>query len=418
MMGLYPGVMTRMLAPTHPAPVLPRILLREGEAVAAPSPGPVAPAGAAAATRTGLRVVIAGGGTGGHLFPGIALAEEIRARGGEVHFVGTERGIEARAVPEQGYPLALIDVAGIKGRGVSGLLRGLLRLPRAWWQSLRLLRSLRPDVVVGVGGYASGPVVATAAMLRIPTAILEQNSIPGITNRILSRLVRKVFCTFPDVRGRFPARKVVLAGNPIRRQILGQLVAAGETTSAAAPAPHGPRLFVFGGSQGARAINDAVIAALPALLQRLPDLEIWHQTGKGDDERVRQAYAALGLGEPRARVAAFLKDMAAPYAWCDLVMCRAGATSLSELTAVGKPAVLVPFPHATDNHQEWNARALVDAGGAVLLRESEWSPAAVAEALGGLLQAPERLATMSAAMRSAARPEAARTIVDAMSAWR
>ncbi|MCY1054051.1 undecaprenyldiphospho-muramoylpentapeptide beta-N-acetylglucosaminyltransferase [Nannocystis sp. SCPEA4] len=411
--------MTRMLADTPAVPVLPRILLREGEAVAAPTPGPAAHAGATATTHTGLRVVIAGGGTGGHLFPGIALAEEIRARGGEVHFVGTARGIEARAVPEQGYPLELIDVAGIKGRGVTGLLRGILRLPRAWWQSLRLLRRLRPDVVLGVGGYASGPVVATASMLRIPTAILEQNSIPGITNRILSRLVRKVFCTFPDVRSRFPARKVVLAGNPIRRQILGQLVAAGETTSSsAAAAPHGPRLFVFGGSQGARAINDAVLAALPALLQRLPDLEIWHQTGKGDEERVQQGYAALGLGEPRARVAAFLKDMAAPYAWCDLVLCRAGATSLAELTAVGKPAVLVPFPHATDNHQEWNARALVDAGGALLLRESEWSPAALADALAGLLQAPDRLATMSAAMRTAARPEAARTIVDAVSAWR
>ncbi|WAS97356.1 undecaprenyldiphospho-muramoylpentapeptide beta-N-acetylglucosaminyltransferase [Nannocystis punicea] len=409
--------MTRALATTAETPVLPRILLRDGEAVTAASPAPAVRPGAAAATTAGLRVVIAGGGTGGHLFPGIALAEEIRARGGEVHFVGTSRGIEARAVPENGYPLELIDVAGIKGRGLTGLVRGLLRLPRAWWQSLRLLRRLRPDVVVGVGGYASGPVVATASMLRIPTAILEQNSIPGITNRILSRLVRKVFCTFPDVRSRFPARKVVLAGNPIRRQILGQLVAAGETTAAVA-APHGPRLFVFGGSQGARAINDAVLAALPALLARLPGLEIWHQTGKGDDERVRDRYAALGLGEPRARVAAFLKDMATPYAWCDLVLCRAGATSLSELTAVGKPAVLVPFPHATDNHQEWNARALVDAGGAVLLRESEWTPEALTAALAGLLQSPERLQTMSNAMRTAARPEAARTIVDAMSAWR
>ncbi|MDC0715719.1 undecaprenyldiphospho-muramoylpentapeptide beta-N-acetylglucosaminyltransferase [Nannocystis bainbridge] len=411
--------MTRTLATAAEAPVLPRILLRDGEAVTAPVPAAPARTGAAAATERPLRVVIAGGGTGGHLFPGIALAEEIRARGGEVHFVGTARGIEARAVPESGYALELIDVAGIKGRGLAGLVRGLLRLPRAWLQSLRLLRRLRPDVVVGVGGYASGPVVATASMLRIPTAILEQNSIPGITNRILSRLVRKVFCTFPDVRGRFPAPKVVLAGNPIRRQILGQLVAAGETTAAAAAAtPHGPRLFVFGGSQGARAINDAVLAALPGLLERLPNLEIWHQTGKGDEARVRDGYAALGLGEPRARVAAFLKDMAAPYAWCDLVLCRAGATSLSELTAVGKPAVLVPFPHATDNHQEWNARALVDAGGALLMRESEWTPEALTGALAGLLAAPERLYDMSNAMRTAARPEAARTIVDAMSAWR
>ncbi|HEY8378595.1 MAG TPA: undecaprenyldiphospho-muramoylpentapeptide beta-N-acetylglucosaminyltransferase, partial [Nannocystis sp.] len=388
--------MTRALASMSSAPGLPRLLLRDGETTAAPATAPGARSDATRSQGPGLRVLIAGGGTGGHLFPGIALAEEILARGGEVHFVGTARGIEARVVPEQGYPLSLIDVAGIKGRGVSGLLRGLFRLPRAFWQSLRLLRRVRPHVVVGVGGYASGPVVATAALLRIPTAILEQNSIPGITNRILSRLVRAVFCTFPDVTGRFPARKVVLAGNPIRRQILGQLVAAGQAT-APDPAPRGPRLFVFGGSQGARAINDAVLAALPILLQRLPGLEIWHQTGPVDEARVRDGYAALGLGEPRARVAAFLKDMAAPYAWCDLVLCRAGATSLAELTAVGKPAVLVPFPHATDNHQEWNARSLVDAGGAVLLRESEWTPERLAGELAAPLQAPDRLAGMASA---------------------
>jgi UDP-N-acetylglucosamine--N-acetylmuramyl-(pentapeptide) pyrophosphoryl-undecaprenol N-acetylglucosamine transferase len=405
---------------------VPRILLREGEGPPAQVGAAVA-RGEASAAEKRLRVVIAGGGTGGHLFPGIALAEEVRARGGEVTFVGTDRGIEARVLPELGWSLEKIDVAGIKGRGVMGLVRGLLRLPRAWWQSVKLLRRLRPDVVVGVGGYASGPVVATAAMLRIPTAILEQNSIPGITNRILSRLVRAVFCTFPDYKSRFPARKVVLAGNPLRRQILenfssqpsgpdsaGQLPAAGE--AAAAPG-RPPRLFVFGGSQGARAINDAVLAALPELLRRVPDLELWHQTGPGDEARVREGYAALGLGEPRARVAAFLKDMATPYQWCDLVLCRAGATSLAELTAVGKPAALVPFPHATDNHQEFNARALVDAGGAALLRESEWTPATLADTLAGLLGSRERLAAMSAAMRSAARPEAARTIVDALSGW-
>lgn len=407
--------MTRALPSPLPVPVAPRLLLRAGDA---PDAEAAATAPRTASAQLGarpLKVIIAGGGTGGHLFPGIALAEEIRARGGEALFVGTDRGIEARVLPEQGWPLEKIDVAGIKGRGALGLVRGLLRLPRAWWQSVRLLRRVRPDVVIGVGGYASGPVVATAAMLRIPTAILEQNSIPGITNRILSRLVRAVFCTFPDVSGRFPARKVVLTGNPLRRQILGQLVGAGMTGEPAAPRP--PRLFVFGGSQGARAINDAVVAALPALLQRVPDLELWHQTGASDEARVREGYAALGLAEPRARVAAFLKDMATPYGWADLVLCRAGATSLSELTAVGKPAVLVPFPHATDDHQTFNARALVDAGGAALLRESAWTPDVLADTLAGLLGDRDRLTTMAAAMRAAARPEAAQTIVDAMTGW-
>ena len=355
-----------------------------------------------------LRVLIAGGGTGGHLFPGVALAEEVRARGGEVLFVGTQRGIEARVLPEQGWDLRTIDATGIKGRGLRGLLTGLLRLPRAWWQSLKIVRDFRPDVVVGVGGYASGPVVATAAMLLRPTAILEQNSIPGITNRILSRLVQRVFCTFPDRGGFFPRRKVILSGNPIRRPILAALQAAG--TEAGAPVSRAPRLFVFGGSQGARAINDMMIAAMPELLLRVPGIEIWHQTGRGDQERVAAAYYEQGLEAPRVRVADFLTDMATPYAWSNLVLCRAGATSLSELAAAGRPAVLIPFPQATDNHQEHNAHALVEANAAVLLREREWSSATLADTLAGLLGDPARLAAMRTAMLAAARPAAAGSI--------
>lgn len=361
-----------------------------------------------------LRVLIAGGGTGGHLFPGVALAEEVRARGGEVLFVGTARGIEARVLPEQGFALRMIDATGIKGRGLRGLLAGLLRLPRAWWQSLKIVREFRPDVVVGVGGYASGPVVATAAMLLRPTAILEQNSIPGITNRILSRVVKRVFCTFPDHGRFFPRRKVVLTGNPIRRPILAALQAAGEAGARAET--RAPRLFVFGGSQGARAINDMIVAATPALLSALPGLEIWHQTGRGDRERVEAAYHGFGLTAPRVRVAEFLTDMATPYAWCDLVLCRAGATSLAELAAAGRPAVLVPFPHATDNHQEHNARALVEAKGAVLLREGEWSADSLAAAICGLLGDPARLAAMRTAMLAAARPAAAGTIYELLAA--
>lgn len=357
--------------------------------------------GSGSAATRGLRVIIAGGGTGGHLFPGIALAEEIRADGGEVLFVGTERGIEFRVVPAQGFTLQTIDASGIKGRGIGGLVRGLLRLPRAWWQSRAILKAFKPDVVVGVGGYASGPLIATAAMMGIPGGIMEQNSIPGITNRILSRLVKRVFCTFPDP-GYFPARKCVLTGNPIRRQLLQSL-----QVGADAPAERPPRLFVFGGSQGARAINDTFVAALPELLARIPDLEIWHQTGRADEARIAAAYESLGLAPPRARVMGFIDAMAEPYAWCDLVLCRAGATSLSELTAIGRPAVLVPFPHATDNHQEHNARSLVDAGGATLLREAEWSPAIVADHLAGLLGDRPRLTGMGRAMLAAARPDAA-----------
>ncbi|MCA9714537.1 MAG: undecaprenyldiphospho-muramoylpentapeptide beta-N-acetylglucosaminyltransferase [Myxococcales bacterium] len=363
---------------------------------------------------SGLRVMIAGGGTGGHLFPGIALAEEVRARGGEVVFVGTERGIEARVLPAQGWPLELIEVSGIKGRGVRGLLTGLLRLPRAWWQSRAILRRVRPDVVIGVGGYASGPIVATAALMRIPTAIMEQNSIPGITNRILARLVRRIFTSFDDLRGFFPERKIVRAGNPIRRALLEQLRAGDEQADDHRP----PRLFVFGGSQGARAINEQVLAAAPGLFDALPGLEIWHQTGRAELERVQAGYEALGSLRARVRVDGFIDDMASAYRWADLVLCRAGATSVAELAAVGRPAILVPFPHATDNHQEFNARALVERGAAVLQRQSEWTPAGLTETLTALLGDRARLSEMRTAMLEAARPDAAARILDELAGLR
>ncbi|PRQ07961.1 undecaprenyldiphospho-muramoylpentapeptide beta-N-acetylglucosaminyltransferase [Enhygromyxa salina] len=359
-----------------------------------------------------LRVMIAGGGTGGHLFPGIALAEQVMASGGEVRFVGTERGIEARVVPELGYGLDLIEVSGIKGRGLRGLISGLLRLPKAWLSSRRLIRAFNPDVVVGVGGYASGPLVATAWMMRRPTAILEQNSVPGITNRILGKLVRRVFTSFPDPTGHFPAHKLVRAGNPIRAALIERLEQARATAPATGQAmgERPPRLFVFGGSQGAQALNTAMIESAAALATALPGLEIWHQTGTSELERVRAGYASAGLSTPRANVVAFIKDMSEPYAWCDLVLCRAGATSLSELAAVGCPALLVPFPHATDDHQTHNARSLVEVGAARMVAERELDGARLVAELTGLLGAPEQLADMREKMLGAAKPRAAADI--------
>ena len=364
-------------------------------AVADPAPPEALPA---------LRVLIAGGGTGGHLFPGIALAEEVRSHGGEVLFVGTERGIEARVLPEQGWPLELVPVRGIKGRGVAGLFSGLAALPRAYFASRRILESFRPDVVVGVGGYASGPVVATAALQRRPTAILEQNSVPGITNRILGRVVGQVYCTFEDRLGRFPARKIAMTGNPIRRSIVEQL--SGAARDVGRTDTGGPRLFVFGGSQGARAINEAMMGAAAGLRESVPGLRIHHQTGQADEERVREAYVAAGWGED-VTVSAFIRDMAAVYAWCDLVVCRAGATSLSELAVAGKPAVLIPFPHATDDHQTGNARSLVDAGAAELLPQTDLSPQVLTDRVRTLAGDPAVLSSMTRAMRGAARPDAA-----------
>lgn len=357
-----------------------------------------------------LRVMIAGGGTGGHLFPGIALAEQVVAAGGQVRFVGTDRGIEARVLPEDGWALDRIEVSGIKGRGIKGLITGLLRLPRAWLQSRRIIRDFAPDVVVGVGGYASGPIVATAWLMGKPTAILEQNSIPGITNRILGKLVRRVFATFPDPRGSFSARKLVLAGNPIRKALLDKLELARASESGSESQARPPRLFVFGGSQGARAINDAMTRAAAELAAALPGLEIWHQTGNAELERTRVDYAAAGLGEPRVRVVPFIRDMSEPYAWCDLVVCRAGATSLSELAAVGCPALLIPFPHATDDHQTHNATSLVAAGAAVVIAERELSSDRLVDAVTRLLGDREQLERMHERMLAAAKPRAAADI--------
>lgn len=353
-----------------------------------------------------FRVLIAGGGTGGHLFPGVALAQRVRDGGGNVTFAGTDRGIEARVLPALGWTLDLLDVAGIKGGGVRGVLRGIGRLPRAFIQSLQILRRRRPTVVVGVGGYASGPVVATAALLGIPCAILEQNSVPGITNRILSRVVRRVFTTFPDTRGDFPAKKIRRLGNPIRDELLVRLTEGGET---AAPRTS-RRLFVFGGSQGAEAVNSAVIACVPELLAAVPELEVWHQTGARMRDEVESGYLAAGLTQETVRVSAFIDDMSAPYRWCDLVVCRAGATSLAELAVVGCPCVLVPFPYAADNHQEHNARALVDAGGARMIHERDLTASGLAELVAGLLSAPATLEQMRAGMRSEGRPHAGESI--------
>ncbi len=353
-----------------------------------------------------MHVVIAGGGTGGHLFPGIALAEELTARGHEVTFVGTERGLEARVVPRAGYALELIDVSGLKRMGLMGTLRGLGRLPRAFLQARAILQRTEPAVVVGVGGYASGPLVMAAALARRPTAILEQNSIPGVTNRILGRVVRRVFGAFEESRGFFPARKFVLAGNPIRRQVVDALT-AGERR----PGP--PRLFVCGGSLGAQAVNAAVVDALALLAARGALPEVLHQTGPGDLEATKARYAAAGL-DGRVDVRAFLDDMASAYRDADLVIARAGATTIAELTALGRATVFVPFPFAADDHQTVNARALVEAGAARAIPQSALTPEGLAAEITALFADPAGREKMADAMRARGKPFAARAIVDAL----
>lgn len=364
-----------------------------------------------------MRLLIAGGGTGGHLFPGVAVAEALRARdpAAPVLFVGTARGIESRVLPGLGWELERIDISGIKTVGLRGAARALLRIPRSLWQSRRIIKRFAPDVVIGVGGYASGPVVLAARLMGLPTAILEQNSVPGVTNKILGRLVRAVFLSFEQSRRFFPAHKVVMSGNPIRRQLLSALQGEpgpnrdSDDTAAADQPGELPRVFVCGGSQGAVAVNELVAGAAAILAGRGVAFSIVHQTGERDLEVTRQRYADAGVA---ADCRAFIQDMAAEYRAADLIVSRAGATTVAELGVVGRPAILIPYPHAADNHQERNADELVHAGAARVYRQAELTPERLADAMAELLADAETRARMGSAMKALGRPDAASAIVD------
>ena len=353
-----------------------------------------------------MRILIAGGGTGGHLFPGIALAEELvgRNQGHEVLFVGTRRGLEVHHVPRLGFALELIDAGPLKGKGLLGWMRGLLRVPRSMWQSRRILRRQRPDLVVGVGGYSSGPVVLTAWLKRIPTMVMEQNALPGFTNRVLGRFVRKVVVAFEQAQAWFPRGKVLMLGNPVRKSLVENFLHSNEPVN-------GTNLLVFGGSQGARVLNQVVPETMPELVERIDDLHLVHQTGESDLAQVEKRYREQGL-QSRVEVKAFIDDMAAAYRKTDLVVCRAGATTVTELSLCRKPAILVPFPYAADNHQEVNARSLTEAGAAVMVPQSELTADRLADEVAAVLCDPERKARMEQAAGNVSRPKAAREVAE------
>jgi UDP-N-acetylglucosamine--N-acetylmuramyl-(pentapeptide) pyrophosphoryl-undecaprenol N-acetylglucosamine transferase len=353
-----------------------------------------------------MRLMIAGGGTGGHLFPSIAIAEELRSRepSAEIIFVGTERGIEARVLPELGWALAVIEVSGLKTVGLRSAMRGFARVPGALLQSRRVIQSFRPDVVVGVGGYASGPVVLAARLMGIPTAILEQNSIPGLTNKILGKFVDAIFLAFAETRSFFAKKKIIMSGNPIRAAIRDALLAGPVSTD-----ERPPHIFAFGGSQGAVALNALVADAVAILSASDFRLTILHQTGKADLDATKARYADAGIS---ADCQAFIVDMAAEYRRADLVIARAGATTVAELTVVGTPAILVPYPYAADNHQEINARELVGAGAATMFRQADLDAETLADAIADTLDDRHALERMGSAMNALGRPHAAATIID------
>lgn len=350
-----------------------------------------------------MRLVIAGGGTGGHLFPGIAIAEALVDHDpqSEVLFIGTAKGIETREVPKAGFPLELIEVGGLKRVGLRKTLKTLWALPASLWHSLRLLRRFNAGAVIGVGGYASGPVLLAAAILRIPTAICEQNSAAGFTNRVLAQFVRRVYLTFDGARGYFPAAKTQLVGNPLRRSFR-------RAVSQGARAPVSGRIFTFGGSQGARILNEVVPQALRHLQERGLSVSALHQAGASEIEEVRASYAA---GKVEARVVSFIDDMVGEYRHAEIVVCRAGASSCTELTALGIPAILVPFPFAADDHQTSNARDLADRGAALLLPQAELTAVRLADELEALLREPARRSAIEESARAMGRRDAAETIV-------
>jgi UDP-N-acetylglucosamine--N-acetylmuramyl-(pentapeptide) pyrophosphoryl-undecaprenol N-acetylglucosamine transferase len=356
-----------------------------------------------------MKLVIAGGGTGGHLFPGIAVAEALvdLVPGAEVLFVGTERGIEKRAVPKAGFSLATIEIAGLKGMSLTRKLGTLTRLPSSIWQSRKILQNFGPDAVLGVGGYASGPVLLAARLMGIPTAICEQNSVPGLTNRVLGRLVRRVFATFQHSAQFFPPHAFLLAGNPVR-QAFSALQSEAGADAASSGAPH--RILVLGGSQGARPLNEVLPEAGAWLRENGVEATIVHQTGKNELDAVRARYEATGID---AEAVSFIDDMVSAYRNADLVVCRAGATTCSELAIAGRPAIFVPFPHATDDHQTLNAREFSDAGAGMLFPQRDLNPEKMGQAIKDLLEDPEARQAMARNVRTLARPEAARHIAEA-----
>jgi UDP-N-acetylglucosamine--N-acetylmuramyl-(pentapeptide) pyrophosphoryl-undecaprenol N-acetylglucosamine transferase len=349
-----------------------------------------------------LRVLIAGGGTGGHIIPALAVARELVARhGAEVLFVGTERGMEIRLVPEAGFKLRLVDVGPLKNVSLVTRLRTLLQLPRSISACKRLIREFKPSVVFGVGGYASGPAMAAALQLNVPTMVFEPNAMPGLANRLVGKKVQAAAVNFPSAAAWF--RNSEVTGIPVRPEFF----------TLAPPTGPDPHLLVFGGSQGARILNINVPRVVPQLLNAVPGLTILHQSGLRHASQTFAAYVASGADPDRWKVRPFLDDMPDCFARTNLVMARSGASTVAELAAAGKPALLIPFAAAADEHQKRNAEAMVEAGAAVMLQEPDLAvPGKLLIVLTSLLTEPARLAAMASAARTQAHPAAAERIAD------
>jgi UDP-N-acetylglucosamine--N-acetylmuramyl-(pentapeptide) pyrophosphoryl-undecaprenol N-acetylglucosamine transferase len=354
-----------------------------------------------------MRAILAGGGTGGHVIPALAIANELKkSYGCECLFIGTARGIENRLVPAAGYPLQLVRVGALKNVSLVTRLKTAFDLPRAIWDAGHMLNEFAPDVVIGVGGYASGPAMLAAVVKHIPTLAFEPNVVPGFANRVVARFVSAAAVHFEETAKYF--RHAEVTGVPVR-QAFFEIAGKSPLLAQSAREKCGT-LLVFGGSQGAHAINDAMIRCLPVLQREAPGIRIIHQTGERDYNDALAAYRALGESGMQVEVFKFIEDMPAAFARADLVVCRSGASTVAEIAAAGKPAVFVPFPRAADDHQRVNAEALARHGAAVVVEESKLEGVWLAETISSLLQDSHRLQQMSAAARELAHPNAARDI--------
>jgi UDP-N-acetylglucosamine--N-acetylmuramyl-(pentapeptide) pyrophosphoryl-undecaprenol N-acetylglucosamine transferase len=350
-----------------------------------------------------MRIIISGGGTGGHLFPGIAVAQEVlhSVSRSEVLFVSTDRETDRRVLAEVDFKSMPLNVKGLKGKSILDRLMALLQLPVALFAALKIIGKFKPEVVLGVGGYVTGPMLLAARLRGVPTCIHEQNSVPGLANRLLSKFVTQVYVSIPGTEKFFPKNKIFHTGNPVRQEV--KAFSHGEKKGG------GFTLLVMGGSLGAHAINQAMIEAVRVLKRRVPPgFIIIHQTGEQDEENVRKAYAEAGL---TAKVSAFITEMPMAMATADLVVGRAGATSLAELTVMGKPMIIIPYPYAADNHQEMNGAMLVQGGAAKMIRESELSGIGLAEEILALIQSDGRRKKMANMAFKFGEPDAAKKIV-------
>lgn len=358
-----------------------------------------------------MKIVIAGGGTGGHIFPGVAVARELRKTiaGAEVFFVGTSEGLEARIIPREGFDLRFIRSRGLVGKGTFRSMISALQVPLSLMDSYRVLKDLKPDLVFGVGGYCSGPVVLCAFLMGIPTIIHEQNTIPGLTNRLLGRFVKTIAVTYHESMDFFPQGKTYLTGNPVREEILKGDRERGYRVFGLEKGLF--TIFIFGGSRGASKINKAMGDALAYLEDFRDEVQFLHQTGDRDFDVVKEIYRAKGF---RGTVVPFTYHMADAYAVADIVVSRAGATTLAELTACGRASILIPYPFAAGNHQEGNARKLCDIGAAHMILDKDLDGRTLSEAIKHLLRNPDLMDEMKRTSRALGSPDAASKVIKLM----